>query len=385
MSIDSVHNANSFGAHVAPSSPPLLSSLPQLPPNGLTSIELFAGGGLMRLGIEHVGITTIWANDFDKNACRAHEFNFGPGSIVQGDITAIPFDDIPDADIIIGGPPCQDFSVAGKGEGEEGERGKLVWAYLDIIAAKQPRAFLFENVKGLIGKKHRHTFDALLARFDEIGYNVAWKLINAWDYGVSQKRERVFIVGIRKDINHTYVFPWSEYELSGYHPVLRDAIGDLPEPNNGTNGHTQTQSTTVKPTDSLSNQRSYVADWDNPARTVNTNRLDHAEIHPDNHTERDYWTPKSEYTYDQANRVQSMDAPSNTIPAHHNSGQPIHPTYAPRRFTVRECLRIQSVPDTYVFPDDMSLSAMYRVVGNGVASRVAYHLAASLSEQLLSL
>jgi DNA (cytosine-5)-methyltransferase 1 len=365
---------------------PLLDSLPKLPPNGLTSIELFAGGGLMRLGIEHAGITTIWANDFDKNACRAHEYNFGEGSIVHGDINAISIDDIPNSDLIIGGPPCQDFSVAGKGEGENGERGKLVWRYLEIIAAKLPKAFLFENVKGLISKRHRHTFDALLERFDRIGYNVSWKLINAWDYGVAQKRERVFIVGIHKSLNRTYIFPPSEYELTGYHPVLRDAIGDLPEPNNGTNGHIQTQSTTVKPTNSLSNQRSYVADWNEPARTVNTNRLDHAEIHPgpQNHTERDYWTPKSEYTYDQANRVQSMDAPSNTIPAHHNSGQPIHPTAAPRRFTVRECLRIQSVPDTYVFPDDMSLSAMYRVVGNGVPSRVAYHLAVALSGLLLN-
>jgi DNA (cytosine-5)-methyltransferase 1 len=345
----------------------------------------------MRLGVEHAGITTVWANDFDKNACRAHEHNFGAGSIVQGDITQIPINSIPDADFVIGGPPCQDYSTAGKGAGEAGERGKLVWRYLEIIAAKRPKAFLFENVKGLTTRKHRHTLDALVAEFEALGYRVTWRVLNAWDYGVAQKRERVFIVGIREDLGFEFEWPSSEFEMSGYRPVLRDAIGDLPEPTenerNPQDGRYSSQY--------LSRNR--VVPWDDAAYTVLTNARD-ASIHPAdgsvtmdkvrasiaNPVIGDYWTPKSEYSYDQANRIQSMDAPCNTIPAHHNSGQPIHPTSAPRRFTVRECLRIQSVPDTYVFPEGMSLSAMYRVVGNGVASRVAYHLAAALSAQVLA-
>lgn len=171
---------------------PLLDDLPKLPPNGLTSIELFAGGGLMRLGIEHAGFKTIWANDFDKNAVRAHTHNFGEGACTLGDITQTPIESIPDADIIVGGPPCQDYSVAGKGAGEDGERGKLVWRYLEIIEAKRPKAFLFENVKGLATKKHRHTLDALIEKFGEIGYNVSWRIINAWGYGVAQKRESIY-------------------------------------------------------------------------------------------------------------------------------------------------------------------------------------------------
>jgi DNA (cytosine-5)-methyltransferase 1 len=318
---------------------PLLDALPKQPPTGLTSIELFAGGGLMRLGIEWAGIRTIWANDFDKNAVRAHKHNFGEDSIVLGDITQIPIEEIPDADIIVGGPPCQDYSVAGKGEGEKGERGKLVWRYLDIIDAKQPKAFLFENVKGLITKRHRPTFDALLQKFDEIGYNVSWKLVNAWDYGVAQKRERVFIVGIRKDIGITYEFPPSEYETTGYRPVLRDAIGDLPEPG--------------------------VSLTDIQQAFLDRNPVSVAK-----------------------NRPVTFDEPSRTIPAVMHKGVPYglfipNDEPKPRRFTVRETLRIQSVPDTYIFPDDMSLSAMYRIVGNGVPSRLAYHIAKSLSEQLL--
>jgi DNA (cytosine-5)-methyltransferase 1 len=354
---------------------------PQLAPNGLTVAELFAGGGLMAVGLRAAGYDLVWANDFDRNAVKAYRHNLGD-HIVHGDITAIDPADIPDTDVIAGGPPCQDYSVAGTGAGENGERGKLVWAYLRIIEVKRPKAFIFENVKGLITKKHRPTFDALLAKFEEIGYNVSWRLINAWDYGVAQKRERVFIVGIRNDIGFTYEFP--EPSPEDYRTkVLRDVIGDLPEPGIPlTNvqqafldrnplsvaknrpvtmdepsrtlpavlhkgvpyglfyppNHVQTQVTTVKPHQRLSNQRGYVADMDGPGRTVNTCRWDHAEIHPQQ----------------------------------------------PRRFTVRECLRIQSVPDWYVLPDDISLSAQYRIVGNGVASRVAYLLGIALAEQFRS-
>jgi DNA (cytosine-5)-methyltransferase 1 len=183
----------------------------------------------------------------------------------------------------------------------------------------------------LVTKKHRHTFESLIEKFNEIGYEISWRIINAWDYGVAQKRERVFIVGIRKDLGFTFEFP---QPLEGDYrtKVLRDVIGDLPEPIEQINGK--------------------------------------------------YWYPKSEYKYDQANRIQSMDKPSNTIPAHHNSGQPIHPLEAPRRFTVRECLRIQSVPDWYVIPDDIPLSAQYRIVGNGIPSRVAWYIGKALAEQL---
>jgi DNA (cytosine-5)-methyltransferase 1 len=352
---------------------------PQTPSNGLTVTELFAGGGLMAVGLRAAGYKLLWANDFDKSACAAYAHNLG-NHVVHGDITKIDLDDIPDSDIIAGGPPCQDYSVAGTGDGELGERGKLVWTYMAIIKCKQPKAFVFENVKGLMGKRHKHTFDTLLEQFDAIGYNVTYRLISAWDYGVAQKRERVFIVGVRKDIGMLFNFP--EPQLADYRTqVLRDVIGDLPEPGIGLtrvqqayldrnpasvaknrpvvmdepsrtipavmakgvpyglfipDNHVQTQETTVKPEQRLSNQRGYVAEMNKPGRTVNTNRLDHAEIHPQ----------------------------------------------APRRFTVRECLRIQSVPDSYVLPDSISLSAQYRIVGNGVASRVAYLIGISLAEQL---
>ena len=303
---------------------------PQQPTNGFTVLELFCGGGLGAIGFKAAGFDIVKALDFDKNAVKAYRHNFGD-NVEQADINEIEIDSLPDTDVIFGGPPCQDFSVAGKGAGADGERGKLVWRYLEIIERKQPKAFVFENVKGLITKRHRPTFDALIEKFNEIGYEIEWKALSAWDYGVAQKRERVFIVGIRKDLGFTFEFP-KPLEGDYQTRVLRDAIGDLPEPDRQDCGK--------------------------------------------------YWTPKSEYTYGQANRVQSLDKPSNTIPAHHNSGQPIHPTEAPRRFTVRECLRIQSAPDTYVLPDDISLSAQYRIVGNGIASRVAWYIGCALADQL---
>jgi DNA (cytosine-5)-methyltransferase 1 len=360
---------------------------PQLPANGLTVLELFCGGGLGAVGFKAAGYDIVKALDFDKNAVAAYRHNFGD-HVEQADINSVDIGSLPSTDIIFGGPPCQDYSNAGKGEGEDGERGKLVWRYLEIIKTKRPKAFVFENVKGLITKKHRHTFDALLTKFDEIGYNVTWQLVMAWDYGVAQKRERVFIVGVRQDHGIKYKFP-QPLEGDYRSKVLRDVIGDLPNPHAQVNGK--------------------------------------------------YYAQKREYSYDQANRVQKWDEPSNTIPAHHNTGQPIHPdannhnpeeklpmyvqniidgksktnfgkmpindgstptgtflaSYATkkpnevtsidgynRRFTVREALRIQSVPDWYVLPDELALGNQYKIVGNGIASRVAWYIGKALAEQL---
>ena len=382
---------------------------PQLPSNGLTVTELFCGGGLMAVGLKAAGYDIEFANDFDKRAAEAYAHNIGD-HVVCGDITDEAIQSlIPDSDIIAGGPPCQDYSVAGTGAGEEGERGKLVWAYLAIIEQKQPKAFVFENVKGLITKKHRPTFDALLAKFEEIGYSVSWRVINAWDYGVAQKRERVFIVGVRKDLGFTFEFPEpsaSEYRTQ----VLRDVIGDLPEP---IENHDKGRA--VISDKALSGySRRYSSgnvggafvpranSWDEASPTVFGRIANEGKgfIHPDvgNHgaqmgliadveiiptlhqgcTGREaaklhpkiFWSNYAREAEESAGRTVTGE------------GKPkIHPTQ-PRRFTVRECLRIQSVPDWYVLPDSISLSAQYRIVGNGVASRVSYKIGVALAEQL---
>ncbi|WP_226568166.1 DNA cytosine methyltransferase [Bacillus stratosphericus] len=306
--------------------------------NGLTVLELFCGGGLGAVGFKAAGFDIVKALDFDKNAVKAYRHNFGD-HVEQADISTVEIDSLPTTDVIFGGPPCQDFSVAGKGAGADGDRGKLVWRYLEIIAAKQPKAFVFENVKGLLSKRHRSTFDGLLAKFDEIGYEVSWQLINAWDYGVAQKRERVFIVGTRKDLGFKFEFP-KPLEGDYQTKVLRDVIGDLPEPGNYPNH----RGTKTKFRDGKT-QGDKVYPLSSASPTIR------AEHH---------------------GNIEGFDASEKINGA--ESGL--------RRFTVRECLRIQSVPDTYILPDDISLSAGYRIVGNGIASRVAWYIGISLADQL---
>lgn len=311
----------------------------KLPNNGLTVAELFCGGGLMAAGLKTSGFNIVWANDFDKNAVKAYRHNIGD-HVVHGDITKIDPADIPDVDVIAGGPPCQDYSTAGPNAGENGERGKLVFAYLEIIRKKMPKAFIFENVKGLVNKRHRHTFEKLIEEFNRIGYTVNWKIINAWDYGVAQTRERVFIVGIRKDLGATYEFP--EPLLGDYRTqTLRKVIGDLTELGDYIPNHDRYRKSVRSAKYRASNVKS---EWDKPNKTIPAQCITH--IHPDDTT-----TTYGEY---------------------------------PRRLTVRECLRLQSVPDWYVIPDDIALSNQYKIVGNGVASRVAWYLGRALAEQLIS-
>lgn len=300
---------------------------PQLPANGLSVLELFCGGGLGAIGFKAAGYDIVKALDFDKSAVEAYRLNLGD-HVEQADINSVDVGSLPNTDIIFGGPPCQDYSIAGAGKGADGERGKLVFRYLDIIKEKQPKAFVFENVKGLIGKKHRATFDALLTKFSEIGYEISHQLVNSWDYGVAQKRERVFIVGVRQDLGIKFQFPVSTDFRTN---VLRDVIGDLPEPGEQING---------------------------------------------GHLSDNYGTD-----YEMANRKEDFDKPGATVTAHHRCSY-THPGEERRRFTVRECMRIQSVPDSYVLPDTISLSAQYRIVGNGIASRVAWYIGKALAEQL---
>ncbi|WP_342493949.1 DNA (cytosine-5-)-methyltransferase [Bacillus sp. FSL R5-0447] len=337
---------------------------PQKPTNGMTVLELFCGGGLGAIGFKAAGYVIVKALDFDKNAAKAYRHNFGD-YVEQADINKIDIDSLPDTDVIFGGPPCQDFSVAGKGAGAEGERGKLVWRYLEIIAAKQPKAFVFENVKGLITKRHRPTFDALIEKFNEIGYEISWRVMSAWDYGVAQKRERVFIVGIRKDLGFTFEFP-KPLEGDYQTRVLRDVIGDLPEVNNEGYGLRNDEKPYAHKIPDGGNWRSLPVDEQKAFM------------------KGAFYSGGGQTTY---LRRMSRDEPALTITASvlAKATCHLHPEEdgkPPRRFTVRECLRIQSAPDTYILPDDISLSAQYRIVGNGIASRVAWYIGGALADQL---
>lgn len=164
--------------------------------NNIKVIGLFSGCGGLDLGFKQAGYDLIWANDILKDACDTYRLNIGD-HIVNEDITKIDLNTIPNADIIIGGPPCQGFSGIGKRDPND-NRSALVYSYLDVVNKVQPRIFLFENVTGIKSSKAADgskVIDNLKQAFENLGYHINIYTLNAADYGVPQRRKRVFIIG----------------------------------------------------------------------------------------------------------------------------------------------------------------------------------------------
>lgn len=161
-------------------------------------IDLFCGIGGFRIAFENHGAECVFSSDIDRYAQETYFTNFG--EVPAGDITKIDAKDIPDFDILCGGFPCQAFSIAGKRRGFEDTRGTLFFDVARILKEKQPKAFLLENVKGLVNHDKGETIKVIEKTLGEIGYNFIWKVINAKDYGVPQHRERWYCIGFRKDL-----------------------------------------------------------------------------------------------------------------------------------------------------------------------------------------
>lgn len=172
--------------------------------NNFTFIDLFAGIGGIRLGFEAVGGRCVFSSEFDEEACKTYEANFGEHP--SGDITKIAAKDIPDFDILLGGFPCQAFSIIGKKEGFENETcGTLFFEIERILKEKKPKAFMLENVRNLTAHDKGNTFKVICTHLEALGYNVYAKVLNALDFGVPQKRERIIIVGFLDDV--FFAFP----------------------------------------------------------------------------------------------------------------------------------------------------------------------------------
>lgn len=167
-------------------------------------IDLFAGIGGIRLGFESVGGYCVFSSEFDEDACKTYKANFGEHP--AGDITKIEAKDIPDFDILLGGFPCQAFSIIGKKEGFANETcGTLFFDIERILKEKMPPAFMLENVRNLTAHDGGNTFRIIRTHLEALGYKVYTKVLNALDYGVPQKRERIIIVGFLNDVD--FVFP----------------------------------------------------------------------------------------------------------------------------------------------------------------------------------
>lgn len=169
-------------------------------------IDLFAGIGGIRLGFESVGGTCVFSSEWDAAACQTYKANFGEQP--AGDITKIRSEDIPDFDILLGGFPCQPFSIIGDKEGFNHEtQGTLFFEIERILKDKKPSAFMLENVRNLTAHDGGRTFKVIIEHLEALGYHVYAKVLNALDYGVPQRRERIIIVGFLDDVKFSFPEP----------------------------------------------------------------------------------------------------------------------------------------------------------------------------------
>ena len=173
------------------------------------TIDLFSGIGGIRLGFERHGCTNVFSSEWDRYARQMYEVNFGEKPF--GDINDIDPSDIPDHDILLAGFPCQPFSIAGKGLGFEDTRGTLFFNIAEILKNKQPKAFLLENVKRLTTHDSGRTFRIILETLKQLGYTVYFKVLNTLDFGLPQKRERIYIVGFSDNIPFYFPEPINKY------------------------------------------------------------------------------------------------------------------------------------------------------------------------------
>ena len=197
-----------------------------------TNVELFAGCGGLALGLEKAGFETLLLNDFDDYACKTLKHNRPDWNVCCDDITNLSSKDLlnetglnrGELDLLSGGYPCQSFSYAGKQLGINDTRGTMFYHFAKILEQFYPKMFLAENVKGLTTHDDGKTLKTMIDLFTEIGYSVSYRVLNAWDYGVAQKRERVVIIGVRKDLDIQYEFP----KPHNYKPTLKDALENVP-------------------------------------------------------------------------------------------------------------------------------------------------------------
>lgn len=358
--------------------------------NALTSIDLFSGCGGLTKGFSMAGIRSIFASDIDENAAKTFCRNFPDTPFLCKSITDIEKEEVDELldgkkpDIIIGGPPCQGFSLANKRRNKikDDPRNKLFYGFVKFINWYSPKAFVMENVKGLLSMQNGEVIKTIVEEFTnagDCGYNVAYKVLVASDYGVPQNRERVILIGYRKDLNIQPQHP-EPYELD--HLVTVDeAISDLPQI--GAGQGTEVQEYPKEPQN----------EYQRLMRANSTYVLNHVAM---KHTPRliarfeaikpgqdllDVWethgalkrgapSEKSTIKFHQNNQRLYGDRPAPTIAASFQSNF-IHP-HLNRNFTAREGARLQSFPDDFVFEGmrtkmswEKGLS-QYQQIGNAV-------------------
>ena len=306
---------------------------------GGTDVGLLGDFDFLGKHYESNGMEIVYANDIDDNACNIFKENFGI-TPDNRDIREVKSEEIPEFDILTGGFPCQSFSIIAQNPkrlGVKDERGKLFFEMCRILRERQPKCFIAENVKGILTANKKSAFPLILKEFEESGYDVQYRILNSANYGVPQKRERVIIVGFRKDLNIDFSFPDVEIEDENNFAPLKKVIEK-------------------KVDEKYFFSERAVAGMMKKRESMNKGR------------------------------AQDINKPCNTVGAHLakvslNSTDPVlmeGKRY--RRFTTREVARIQS------FPDDFELvgseAAQYRALGNAIPPVMFWYVAKSVKEEL---
>ncbi|MUM77566.1 DNA (cytosine-5-)-methyltransferase [Pseudodesulfovibrio sp. F-1] len=303
-------------------------------------VSLFSGAGGLDLGLMQAGHRIVWANDFDPDCVKTYRKNIGD-HIVLGPIENIPTKQIPNADVVVGGFPCQGFSQANLLRFEEDDRNRLYLEFLRIVKEKQPKWFLAENVRGILSLAKGNAINRIEKDFTDAGFRVQKKLFNTANYGVPQTRQRVIIAGTRADlpISLDYVYPTPTHAKTGADGLPRwvtinEVLAEIPEPES------------------------------------HHNLL--------NHICSQYKVTNRNFT---GHRITDPDKPSPTILARGNGKGGVCAIQHPRnhrRMSVREQALIQTFPLDFHFCG--KLNSCYRQVGNAVPVLFARHLGNQLQQ-----
>lgn len=323
----------------------------------MNSIELFAGAGGLALGIERANFEHVALIEIDKDAAETLKLNRPAWRVINSDIANISVMDLEkyfqivrgELDLLSGGAPCQSFSYAGKRLGFEDVRGTLFYHYAIFLQKLQPKTFLFENVRGLLSHDKGKTFQTMEKVFTECGYVIQKKILNAWNYGNAQKRERLITIGVRKDLSDRLKINFPAPH--DYKPVLRDVLKNVP------------QSLGAKYSDHKKKLFELVPAggyWRDLPEEIAKSYM------------KGCWNMAGGRTG--ILRRMSLDEPSLAVLTSPTQKQTerCHPLEA-RPFTVRENARIQSFPDEWQFCG--SMYSQYRQIGNAVPVNLAFDIA----------